>query len=241
MLPVALIAGGLATRLKLLTEDIPKSMIRVAGRPFIDWQLIWLKSQGIEDVIICAGHFAAQLKNHVGKGENFGLQVRYSFDGPTQLGTGGALKKALPLLGDYFYVLYGDSLLPVDLLPIEDKFFQNDRTTLMAVIKNQDRWDKSNVEYSDGRVIHYNKKNPTKNMEFIDYGISVLNRNSFTDQKFGAIFDLADVYKDLSKQGNLLGYEVFDRFYEVGSIDGIRQTESYLKSRGSKWAILTNT
>ena len=153
MLPVALIAGGLATRLKLLTEDIPKSMIRVAGRPFIDWQLIWLKSQGIEDVVICAGHFGAQLKNHVGKGENFGLQIRYSFDGPNQLGTGGALKKALPLLGDYFYVLYGDSLLPVDLLPIEENFFQNDRTTLMAVIKNQDRWDKSNVEFSDLSIL----------------------------------------------------------------------------------------
>jgi len=231
MLPVALIAGGLATRLKPLTERIPKSMIEVAGRPFIDWQLRELKCQGVEDVIICAGHLGGQLRSYVGNGGRYGLRIQYSFDGSSQLGTGGALKNAVALLGDYFFVIYGDSLLPIDLPPIENFFFENERSPLMVVIRNKNKWDKSNADFREGLVLDYNKANPSKNMEFIDYGLAALPRELFVKREAETSFDLADLYHDLSKEGKLYGYEVFDRFYEIGSMDGLKQTESYLLER----------
>ena len=113
-LPVAILAGGLATRLRPITEKIPKSLVDVAGEPFIVRQLDYLFRQRVRDVVLCIGYLGEMIEAVVGDGSRFGLRVSYSIDGPILLGTGGALRRAAPLLGEAFFVLYGDSYLPVD-------------------------------------------------------------------------------------------------------------------------------
>src|SRR5438552_18180093 len=111
---VALLAGGLATRLRPITETLPKAMVEVASRPFVDHQLDLLRKSGFRKVVLCLGYRGEQVEEHVKDGIDFGLHVKHSFDGATLLGTGGAVKRAVPLLSDVFFVLYGDSYLPID-------------------------------------------------------------------------------------------------------------------------------
>ena len=155
MLPVAILAGGLATRLRPITETIPKALVEVAGEPFIARQLNYLSEQGVSKVVLCVGYLGDMIRDVVGSGERFGLKVSYSEDGPTLLGTGGALKAALPLLGRHFFVLYGDSYLPVNFSAVQTAYEQNKRQSLMTVLKNQDRWDKSNVLFVLNLVVFF--------------------------------------------------------------------------------------
>ena len=113
-LPVAILAGGLATRLRPVTEDTPKALLDVAGKPFVVRQLEYLRQQGIVRVVLCVGYLGEQIRAVVGDGSALGLEVLYSWDGPQLLGTGGALRHALSALGEQFMVLYGDSYLPID-------------------------------------------------------------------------------------------------------------------------------
>ena len=213
MLPVAILAGGLATRLRPITQIIPKALIEVAGKPFIHHQLAYLKKQGIAQVVLCIGYLGEMIQEVVGDGSDFGLEVTYSPDGPVLLGTGGALRQALPVLGEDFFVLYGDSYLPV---------------ALMTVLQNGDRWDKSNVVFEKGRLIEYNKEQTRPQMRFIDYGLGILNSRVLKSYSPGEPFDLAKVYNNLSLQGELVGFEVCERFYEIGSHSGIAETQTYL-------------
>ena len=227
MLPVAILAGGLATRLRPITETIPKALVDVAGQPFIFRQLKFLRGQGVQKVVLCIGYLGEMVQSLVGDGSQFGLDVTYSPDGPVLLGTGGALKQALPLLGQNFFVLYGDSFLPIDFAPVEKAFFESGKTSLMTVLKNGDRWDKSNVAFSDGELLEYNKKNPKPNMAYIDYGLGVFHSSVLDSYPTKEAFDLAEVYHALSLQGQLAGYEVHDRFYEIGSHSGLNEAEDY--------------
>ena len=227
MLPVAILAGGLATRLRPITETIPKARVEVAGTPFIVRQLGYLRGQGIDHVVLCLGHLGEQIQTLIADGSQFGLDVRYAFDGPKRLGTGGALKVALPLLGDAFFVLYGDSFLPIDFRHVERDFMSSGKPALMTVLQNRDRWDKSNVEYGDGVVVEYNKHQPRPEMAYIDYGLSILSAAALAEYPSGSAFDLAEVYRALSLAGNLAGHEVFERFYEIGSHQGLAETEAY--------------
>jgi NDP-sugar pyrophosphorylase family protein len=233
MLPVAILAGGLATRLRPITEKIPKALVEVAGRPFIAWQLEDLARQGVRRVVMCTGYLGEQIEAVVGDGSAFGLDVLYSPDGPVLLGTGGAIKQALPMLGDQFFVLYGDSFLPVDYQAVEASFASSGQPALMTVLRNGNRWDKSNVLFRDGCLQEYNKHAPRPEMEFIDYGLGVLSASVFTDYAPGKPFDLADVYHALSLQGCLAGFEVHERFYEMGSHGGLKETEAYFLAKGS--------
>lgn len=228
MYTVAILAGGLATRLRPLTEKIPKSLIRVAGRPFIEWQLDYLVHQGINRVVLCTGYLGEQIESVVNDGSHFGLEVLYSPDGPVLLGTGGTLKQALPRLGEEFFVLYGDSFLPVDFRAIEASFVSKGMPALMTVLRNGNRWDKSNVLFQNGRLLEYNKHTPRPEMEFIDYGLGILSASVFDNYELGKPVDLADIYHALSLKGQLAGYEVHERFYEIGSHDGLKETEFYL-------------
>lgn len=228
MYTVAILAGGLATRLRPLTEKIPKSLIRVAGRPFIEWQLDYLVHQGINRVVLCIGYLGEQIESVVDDGSRFGLEVLYSPDGPVLLGTGGALKQALPHLGEEFFVLYGDSFLPVDFRAIEASFVSEGMPALMTVLRNDNQWDKSNVLFQNGRLLEYNKHMPRQEMEFIDYGLGILSASVFDNYELGKPVDLADIYHALSLKGQLAGYEVHERFYEIGSHDGLKETEFYL-------------
>ncbi|QFY44477.1 NTP transferase domain-containing protein [Candidatus Methylospira mobilis] len=232
MLPVAILAGGLATRLRPITETIPKALVDVAGEPFIIRQLRYLRAQGLQRIVLCIGYLGEMIQAIVGDGSKFGLDITYSPDGPVLLGTGGALKQALPLLGERFFVLYGDSFLPVAFAPIEQAFFASNKTALMTVLENGDRWDKSNVLYREGELVEYNKHAPKPDMAYIDYGLGVLAGKVLDSYPDGQAFDLAEVYHALSLDGQLAGYEVHERFYEIGSHNGLKETETYFLEKG---------
>jgi NDP-sugar pyrophosphorylase family protein len=232
-LPVAILAGGLATRLRPITEKIPKALVDVAGKPFVVRQLDYLRRQGITRVVLCLGYLGEQVEAVVGDGSAFGLEVRYSWDGPRLLGTGGALKQALPLLGEQFFVFYGDSYLPIDFRAVERDFLSSGKLALMTVLKNGDRWDKSNVLFRDGGIAEYNKRAPRPEMAHIDYGLGVLSASVLENVPANEPFDLADIYRNLSVQGLLAGHEVFERFYEIGSHKGLEETIEYFRKEGN--------
>ncbi|MGQ3889802.1 nucleotidyltransferase family protein [Legionella sp. CNM-1927-20] len=229
-LPVAILAGGLATRLLPLTEKIPKSLVEVAGEYFINYQLRYLRQQGISQVVLCLGHLGEQIKAVVGNGSAYDLAVRYSWDGPCPLGTGGALRQALPLLGEAFFILYGDSYLPINFKAVERDFFKSGKPALMTVFKNSNQGDKSNVLFNKNKMIEYNKRKPLSEMNYIDYGLSILSASLLKSFPKGEPFDLTDLFHDLSLRDELAGHEVFEPFYEIGSMVGLNETMKYLST-----------
>jgi NDP-sugar pyrophosphorylase family protein len=228
MLPVAILAGGLATRLRPITTSIPKALVEVAGEPFIAHQLRYLKAQGITEIVLCTGYLGEMIEAVVNDGAAFGVKVTYSPDGEKLLGTGGALRQALPLLSEEFFVLYGDSFLPVDFKAVEADFHQSQQPALMTVLKNDDRWDKSNVIFKEGQIVVYNKVETKPDMMFIDYGLGVIKKSVLQAYPANEVFDLAAVYHQLSITGQLAGHEVHERFYEIGSFEGLKETEEFL-------------
>jgi NDP-sugar pyrophosphorylase family protein len=226
---VALLAGGLATRLRPISSTMPKSMVEVAGEPFIAHQLRLLVREGISDVVVCAGYLGTQIEDFVAEGRAFGCRVRYSYDADKQLGTGGALRRALQFLGKEFFVLYGDSYLDTRLRPIYNTFLRAGRPALMTVFHNAGQWDTSNVEYGDGVIRRYDKINRSPNMEYIDYGLGIIKAHAFLQYSEGATFDLSEVYEKLAARGQLAGHEVFERFYEIGSPAGLVETDAHLR------------
>lgn len=235
MPPLALLAGGLATRLRPLTTKVPKALLEVAGEPFIAHQLRLLAGQGIERVVVCAGFLGEQIQDYVGDGRAFGLDVKYSFDGEALRGTGGALRRALPLLGDSFFVLYGDSYLDIAYRPVARAFeMDHDCAALMTVLANENRWDTSNVIFAGRRIEKYDKKACEPAMRHIDYGLGLFHSDVLAKWPAPDPFDLADVYTRLAAEGRLAGFEVTTRFYEIGSPEGLAQTDEYLENRGRR-------
>jgi len=230
-IPVAILAGGLATRLRPLTEKIPKVLLPVAGKPFLAHQLELLRAQGIQRAVLCVGYLGEMIQTDFGDGHECGVHLEYSFDGPVLLGTGGALQKALPLLGDKFFVLYGDSYLPIEFGPVADSFQRSGKLGLMTVFHNQNRFDTSNVWFADGEIKVYDKKNRLPQMQHIDYGLSLLSSAAFNDFAPGAPFDLADLMQRLVQQKQLAGFEVAERFYEIGSPSGLAELEALLLAK----------
>jgi NDP-sugar pyrophosphorylase family protein len=229
-LPVAILAGGLGIRLGKKTFNKPKVLIDVAGKPFISRQLNYLSDQGIKEVVICTAHLGEQIKNYVGNGSKYNLKISYSDDGNQLLGTGGAVKKVCRNLGKSFFILYGDSFLPIDFSLVEKAFFKEKKPALMTVLKNQGQWDKSNV-YFENNCVRYDKKYPQKNMNYIDYGLNIVKNSIFYDFPSNKAFDLADVFEDLSNKNLLAGLEIYDRFYEIGSINGLNDTIKFFEKR----------
>ena len=230
---LALLAGGLATRLRPLTLTMPKSMVEVAGEPFIAHQLRLLAGQKINEIVICAGYLGEQIEAHVGDGAAFGCSVRYSFDGDRPLGTGGALRKALPSLSDPFIVMYGDSYLPTPFAPILTAFDRAGLAALMTVFRNVGRWDTSNVEFVDGVILRHDKVDRTPAMLHIDYGLGLFSASGLQAWTAGDRFDLADLYSEMARRGRLAGFEVHERFYEIGSPAGLKETDKYLRRQSS--------
>lgn len=227
-LPVAILAGGLATRLRPITEKVPKVLVPVAGRPFLAHQLELLRSQGIQRVVLCLGHLGEMVEREFGDGRDHGVKLEYSYDGPVLLGTGGALQRALPKLGDRFFVLYGDSYLPIDFQPVAEFFERISKLGLMTVFQNEGRYDASNVIFGDGEIKLYDKKNKLPTMRHIDYGLSLFRASAFADWPTDTPFDLTDVMQRLVAQKQLAGYEVKQRFYEIGSHAGLAELEALL-------------
>ena len=229
--PVAILAGGLAMRLGTLARQLPKSLIEVSGRPFIHHQLEQLHEQGVPQVVVCLGHLGEQVVDRVGDGSRFGLQIGYSFDGPDLQGTGGAIRRALPLLGQAFFVLYGDSYLECDYSVVQAAYVAAEKFALMTVFHNQGQWDRSNVEFRDDVLLAYDKVNHTERMQYIDYGLGILDRRTFDLGFDDGPLDLATVYKRTLERGELSGFEVKERFYEIGSVAGLEETRKYLAGR----------
>ncbi|MBO0728341.1 MAG: NTP transferase domain-containing protein [Acidimicrobiaceae bacterium] len=237
-LQCVILAGGLGTRLRPLTETIPKALVPVCGVPFADWQLCHLASQGVRRVVYSVGYRAEMLRDHVGDGARFGLQVEWVDEGKDLRGTGGALRLALDrgALEEAFFVLYGDSYLPVVMAEVEEAWRASQMPALMTVMRNEGRWDSSNATYSGGRVTLYDKRRPRerlRELRWIDYGLSVLTRPAVSDAiEPDGHGDLADLLHHLSVSGRLAGFEVGERFYEVGSEEGLRDLEAHLSREG---------
>lgn len=231
LFPVAILAGGLATRLRPLTETIPKALVDINGRPFIVWQLDQLHAEGVTRAVVCAGYLGERIRDEIGDGRAFGLDVQWIFDGPTLLGTAGALKRALPLLGGPFFVLYGDSYLPIAWRPVQEAFIGSGAPALMTVYRNAGQFDRSNVELADGRIVVYDKTHPGPRMQHIDYGLGIVAPSVFDAVAEGEVADLAGLYTGLAQQGRLAAYEVSERFYEIGSFEGLEATRAFLARR----------
>jgi len=227
-LPVAILAGGMATRLMPLTEKIPKALIDLNGEPFIAHQLRLLRSRGIDNVVVCAGHLGEMIRDFVDDGRRFDIQVEYSFDGGRLLGTGGAIKKALNLLDEKFFVLYGDSYLPCNYEEVEAAFEVSGKRGLMTIFRNEGVWDTSNVEFEGGQILAYDKRRPSHRMRHIDYGLGVFKRDAFEFIPDDTAYDLARLYQFLLGKGELAALEVDERFYEIGSVEGLEELKGHL-------------
>jgi N-acetyl-alpha-D-muramate 1-phosphate uridylyltransferase len=220
--PLAILAGGLGTRLGELGRTTPKALVSVAGRPFALWQLELLRAHGAGRVVMCVGHHGDEVQARIGA--PFGLDVRYIHDPPGLAGTAGALRGALPLLGERFLVLYGDTYLRIDYAGV-DRAAAGERG-LMTVLRNEGRWDVSNTVYAGGRVVRHDKAAPTPGMHWIDYGLGALRADALDLPGD----DLADVYRTLAERGELAGYEATERFYEIGTPDSLEETSAFLSS-----------
>jgi N-acetyl-alpha-D-muramate 1-phosphate uridylyltransferase len=227
--PVAILAGGLATRLRPATDETPKALLNVAGEPFLFHQLRLLRSHGVRKIVLCVSYLGDMIKTKVGDGTGLGMQIAYSFDGPTLLGTGGALKRALPKLGKEFLVVYGDSYMPVDYAAIVKAFVLSGKPALMTIFNNEGRWDASNVWFEGGEILRYDKKLRRPEMRHIDYGIAVLSAAVFARFPDDVTFDLAEVYSRLVAEKKMAAYEVKQRFYEIGSPQGLAELDSLLR------------
>ncbi|HEX3433938.1 MAG TPA: NTP transferase domain-containing protein [Solirubrobacteraceae bacterium] len=225
--PVCILAGGLGTRLGERVRDTPKPLLEVAGEPFLLHQLRLLSRYGARDVVLCVGYRGEQIEAAIGR-ERFGVRVRYSFDSPELDGTLGAVRRAAPLLGARFLVLYGDTYLRIDYRDVARVWQDSGLPAVMSVLRNDGQWDASNALYSDGRVSSYDKHAPSPEMRWIDYGLGGLTADalSFVDDDEA---ELANLYHRLADQGLLCGYEATERFYEIGTPSGLAEADAFLR------------
>ena len=230
-LPVAILAGGLATRLRPITANRPKALVELAGKTFAEHQADLLARQGIARVVWLVGYLGEQIEAALGDGARWGITFQYVYDGPVLLGTGGALRRALPQLGDAFFVMYGDSYLECDFRAVERSFSESGAAALMTVFRNDGRFDASNVEFDGRRILRYDKRTTTSAMRYIDYGLGLLTRRALERYPENRPLDLSVVYQDLLAGNELAACEVTERFYEIGSPEGIVDTERHLRQR----------
>jgi NDP-sugar pyrophosphorylase family protein len=237
--PFVVLAGGLGTRMKSTVPDVPKSLIPVRGRPFVEWQLEWLVEQGVRDVIFCIGHRGGDIRRHVGTGASFGIRATYVDEGDSLRGTAGALRLVVDeeAISTPLYVLYGDSLLDVSIEDVTSTYREAGLPALMTVFRNEHRWEESNAVFDGRHVTRYEKlvSAPPPDMVYVDYGLLILDSaviNEFVPT--GEVADLATVLGRLSTSGRLAGFEVAQRFYEIGSPLGLAALETYLASKRNR-------
>lgn len=228
--PVCILAGGLGSRLGTAVRDVPKPLIEVAGRPFLAHVLALLRAHGASRVVLCVGYLGELIEHRLGSGAELGLELRYRYDPPGLAGTAGAVRAALPDLGSRFLVLYGDTYLRIDYADVARR--AQGEVALMTVLENEGRWDRSNALYRDGRVILYDKRSPTPEMRWIDYGLSVLTPEALAGEEP----DLSDAFARLARSGLLAGYPASERFFEIGTPESLAETEAFLSGTGASGA-----
>jgi NDP-sugar pyrophosphorylase family protein len=225
--PVCILAGGLGKRLGEQVRDTPKPLIEVAGEPFLLHQLRLLATRGVERAVLCVGYLGERIEERIGA-ERFGIAIQYSHDAPGLDGTLGAIRRARELLGERFLVLYGDTYLRIDYADVARVWEASSLPAVMTVLRNEGRWDSSNAIYADGRVTAYDKRSPSPDMRWIDYGLGGL-----TADALGAVpaqeRDLPALYRKLSLTGRLCGYEARHRFFEIGTPAALAETEAFLR------------
>ena len=237
MYPIVILAGGLATRLRPITEKIPKSLIEINGDPFVFHQLDLLEKKGFKKIHFCLGFLGEQVEDAIRKSDYFeSLNITFSYDGEILLGTGGTIRKIINQLPDYFFVTYGDSYLDIDFYNVQQIFeLKNTKfNSLMTVYENKDLFDTSNVIFENNSIELYSKSKKDIRMSHIDYGVGLLSNKCMDFYDKNIIFDLAELYENLSLKKELLGYEVFQRFYEIGSLQGIKDLSNYLNLKNKK-------
>jgi len=227
---IVVLAGGRGTRLRPLTEELPKSMIPVKGKPFLQYQIELFKRSGITNIVLCVGYLAEKIMECFGDGSAFGVKIRYSVEGNRLLGTAGALKRAEPLLDAVFFLTYGDAYLVLDYADVIACFQRSDKLGMMVVYKNLNRYDRSNVVLKDGCVKVYDKRRQTPDMVYIDYGVSILRREALGLIPSNVVMDLQEFYRVLIEQGKLIAYETYKRFHEVGSFKGLEEFKRLVDS-----------
>jgi NDP-sugar pyrophosphorylase family protein len=225
--PVCILAGGLGTRLGEHVRDTPKPLLEVAGEPFLVHQLRSLARHGLRRVVLCVGYLGGQIESTIG-GERFGIEIRYSYDAPALDGTLGAVRRALPLLGERFLILYGDAYLRIDYAGVVRTWSASGLPGVMSVLRNEGRWDVSNVDYENHRVVAYDKRAPSPDMKWIDYGLGGLTVEALSVVDRGES-DLASLYQRLAALGRLCGYEASERFYEIGTPAALKEADDFLR------------
>ncbi|TAN38278.1 MAG: HAD-IIIA family hydrolase [Verrucomicrobia bacterium] len=230
MMQVVILAGGVGTRIQAMAGGLPKALIPVARRPFIEHQFTLLAKNQIRDVVLCVGHLGHLIEKHVGDGSRWGLRVQYARENPSALlGTGGALVNALPLLQDKFMVMYGDSYLPIDYAAFVRAFEQGHCPAMMSVYRNAEQWDHSNTRVAEGHVVFYDKKATAGTAKFIDYGLTAFRRDLIQRYiGYPVPLDMAIILQDLVKAHALAAWEAPTRFYEIGKPEGLRELETFL-------------
>jgi N-acetyl-alpha-D-muramate 1-phosphate uridylyltransferase len=231
LLPVAVLLGGRGTRLGDLARDTPKALVPVAGEPFVFHQLRLLAAHGAGRVVLCVGHLGEQIADAVGDGARFGLDVEYAFDGPEPVGTAAALRQASGLLSERFLVTYGDAYLRADHGAVQDAFLRGGLPGLMTVIENDGRWVASNAVFRDGRVAAYDKHSPPHEARWVDYGLLAFEAQVFDEHDAS---DLSDVCRELAAKGALGGLLVHERFYEIGTPEGLAEADAFLRGPGAR-------
>ena len=225
---IAILAGGLATRLGNLTKGQSKSMVRILGKPFLEYQLELLRKGGIKNIVLCIGHMGEQIEKHFGNGRKYGVSIKYSLEDKL-LGTAGALKKAKVLLNDTFFTMYGDSYLFLDFSAAMRYFNSQSKLALMTVYKNYDRYDRSNTVVEGNLVKKFSKQERTEDMVYIEYGANIFKKEALKMVPENQFYSLDDLFPRLIEMEELLALEVKERFYEVGSPQGLREFEEYMK------------
>jgi len=232
MMQTVIMAGGMGTRLGRLTARLPKSLVNIHGRPFLEYQIDLLRKNGIRKILLCIGHLGEQIKERFGTGRDLGVTIRYSEEGEDLLGTGGALKKAEPLLEERFLLLWGDSYLLLDYRKIWNAFLRAHRLGLMVVYKNSNERIPSNVAVRDGRVALYDKWKTHPDMLYIDNGLSAWSKDILGMIPSGKPFEIERLFQRLSERGEVAAFETEQRFYEVGSISGLGELKRFLRDSG---------
>jgi NDP-sugar pyrophosphorylase family protein len=223
---ICILAGGLGTRLGEHVKFTPKPLVEIAGEPFLFHQLRLLAAHGAARAVICVGYLGERIVETIGE-SRFGISISYSHDGPEPIGTLSAVRKAAPLLGERFLVLYGDTYLRIDYRAASSAWERSGWRALMTVLKNSDQWDRSNAEFEGERVVAYDKRHPTPRMRWVDYGLGGLERSTLN--RVGPEFnDLADLYHVLAERGELFGYAATERFYEIGTPEALAETRAFL-------------
>ena len=207
-------------------------MIEIEGKPFLEHQLNLLTENGFKDIVLCVGHKSQAIKNYLKDGKKFGVRIKYSDEGDRLLGTCGALKKAKPLLNDVFLIMYGDSYLPFNFRRPVDFFEKFDKFGLMVVYRNRDRYERSNVALEGLLVKEYGKDKKTEEMQYIDYGVSIFRKKALELIPSDRVCDLPLLHRALIEKNQLLAYEAKQRFYQIGSPEGLEEFRKYAKRHG---------